>query len=46
MQRGYNLGACFFDDQDRLAYVGWLREALESEHCQLHAYVRITNYCT
>ena len=32
VQRGHNRGACFFADQDRLAYLGWLREALEREH--------------
>ena len=29
VQRGHNRSACFFDDQDRLAYLGWLRETLE-----------------
>lgn len=28
VQRGHNRTACFFDDQDRLAYLGWLHEAL------------------
>jgi putative transposase len=28
VQRGHNRGACFFDDQDRLAYLDWLDEAL------------------
>jgi putative transposase len=28
VQRGHNRAACFFDDQDRLAYLGWLHEAL------------------
>ena len=37
-------GACFFDDQDRLAYLGWLREALERERCSLHAYVLMSNH--
>ncbi|MCP4307803.1 MAG: transposase [bacterium] len=44
VQRGHNRAACFFEDQDRLAYVGWLREALERERCQLHAYVLMTNH--
>ena len=44
VQRGHNRGACFFDDQDRFAYLGWLREALEREDCQLHAYVLMTNH--
>jgi putative transposase len=37
-------GACFFDDQDRHAYLGWLRDALQREHCQLHAYILMTNH--
>ena len=44
VQRGHNRGTCFFDDQDRLAYLGWLREALERERCSLHAYVLMTNH--
>jgi putative transposase len=44
VQRGHNRGACFFADQDRLAYLGWLREALERERCALHAYVLMTNH--
>ncbi|MEJ2389460.1 MAG: transposase [Chromatiaceae bacterium] len=44
VQRGHNRGACFFDDQDRHAYLHWLSEALQREHCQLHAYVLMTNH--
>jgi putative transposase len=44
VQRGHNRGACFFDDQDRHAYLGWLRDALLRERCQLHAYVLMTNH--
>jgi putative transposase len=44
VQRGHNRADCFFDDQDRVAYLGWLREALEREHCHLHAYVLMTNH--
>jgi putative transposase len=44
VQRGHNRGTCFFDDQDRHAYLGWLRDALQREHCQLHAYVLMTNH--
>jgi putative transposase len=43
VQRGHNRSACFFDDQDRLAYLGWLRDTLEREHCRLHADVLMTN---
>jgi len=44
VQRGHNRAACFFDDQDRRAYLGWLQEALAREHCRLHAYVLMTNH--
>ena len=39
VQRWHNLGACFFDDQDRFAYLGWLRDTFEREGCHLHACV-------
>jgi putative transposase len=44
VQRGHNRAACFFDDQDRRAYLGWLHEALVCERCRLHAYVLMTNH--
>ncbi|NCC23450.1 MAG: hypothetical protein EOM26_13510 [Alphaproteobacteria bacterium] len=44
MQRGYNHAACFFDDRDRLADLGWLREALARERCRMRAYARMTNH--
>ena len=44
VQRGHNREACFFCDQDRYAYLGWLSDALQREHCQLHAYVLMTNH--
>jgi REP element-mobilizing transposase RayT len=44
VQRGHNRGACFFDDQDRHTYLRWLSETLQREHCQLHAYVLMTNH--
>jgi putative transposase len=44
VQRGHNRAACFFDDQDRLAYLGWLREALARARCCLHAYVLMTTH--
>lgn len=44
VQRGHNRAACFFDDKDRFAYLGWLRDALERERCRLHAYVLMTNH--
>jgi putative transposase len=44
VQRGHNRGPCFFDEQDRYAYLGWLHEALRREGCRLHAYVLMTNH--
>ena len=35
VQRGHNRAPCFFEDQDRAAYLGWLGEALAREWCQL-----------
>ena len=44
VQRGHNRAPCFFDEQDRLAYLDWLREALAREHWRMHAYVLMTNH--
>ncbi len=44
VQRGHNRGACFFDEQDYHAYLHWLGDALQREHCSLHAYVLMTNH--
>lgn len=43
VQRGHNRAACFFDDQDRRADLGWLYEARVGERCRLHANVLMTN---
>jgi len=44
VQRGHNRNACFFADDDYLAYREWLGEALRATACQLHAYVQMTNH--
>ena len=44
VQRGHNRNACFFTDEDYLAYKEWLGEALRNNGCQLHAYVLMTNH--
>jgi len=44
VQRGRNRGVCFFDDQDRHAYLRWLSDALQRERCHLHAYVLMTHH--
>jgi putative transposase len=42
--RGNNRSACFFDDNDRLAYLAWLGEAAEQHGIAVHAYVLMTNH--
>ncbi|GAB6051158.1 hypothetical protein JCM16106_20140 [Hydrogenophilus islandicus] len=44
VQRGHNRGACFFTEEDFLAYREWLGEALKKTGCALHAYVLMTNH--
>ena len=44
VQRGHNRDACFFVEEDYLAYREWLGEAIKSTGCQLHAYVQMTNH--
>ena len=44
VQRGHNRNACFFGEEDYLAYQEWLGEALKSTGCLLHAYVQMTNH--
>jgi putative transposase len=36
VQRGHNRAACFFGDQERRAYLGWLHKALMRERCWPH----------
>lgn len=44
VQRGHNRDACFYTDDDFLAYREWLGEALAATGCLLHAYVLMTNH--
>ncbi len=44
VQRGHNRDACFFAEDDYLAYREWLGEAIRATGCQLHAYVQMTNH--
>jgi putative transposase len=44
VQRGHNREACFFTDEDYLAYRDWLADALKKTGCALHAYVLMTNH--
>jgi putative transposase len=44
VQRGHNRDACFFAEDDYLAYLHWLAESLQGTGCKLHAYVLMTNH--
>jgi REP-associated tyrosine transposase len=43
VQRGHNRDACFFGEDDYLAYPHGLGEALKESGCALHAYVLMSN---
>jgi len=42
--RGNNRLPCFFEDQDRRVYLGYLREYSAELACEIHAYVLMTNH--
>lgn len=44
IQRGNNRQACFFAEEDYLAYLDWLREYADETDCDIHAYVLMTNH--
>lgn len=44
VQRGNNRSVCFFDDQDRFAYLDSLTQASRKFGCQIHAYALMTNH--
>ena len=44
IQRGRLHGACFFSQQDRLAYLGWLGDYAKHTGCAVHAYVLMGNH--
>lgn len=43
-QRGHNRQPVFFDDQDYLAYLRFVKAAADSLGCLVHAYVLMTNH--
>lgn len=43
-QRGHNKEPVFFDDQDYLAYLRFLKAAADDLGCLVHAYVLMTNH--
>ena len=44
IQRGYLHAACFFCEDDRKAYLHWLREHAARYACAVHAYVLMGNH--
>ncbi|MEF8732101.1 MAG: transposase [Candidatus Accumulibacter meliphilus] len=44
VQRGYKRDACFFAEEDYLAYREWLGEACQATGCALHGYVQMTKH--
>ncbi|MEY3760837.1 MAG: hypothetical protein RIR39_2328 [Pseudomonadota bacterium] len=43
-QRGHNKEPVFFDDEDYLVYLRYLKESAEACGCLIHAYVLMTNH--
>jgi len=43
-QRGHNREPVFFDDQDYLAYLRFLKASADALDCLVHAYVLMTNH--
>jgi len=44
IQRGRSRVACFFDERDYAAYLGWLREYTVRFDCLVHAYALMGNH--
>ncbi|WP_339723373.1 transposase [uncultured Paraglaciecola sp.] len=44
IQRGNNRQICFANDQDRAAYIGWLKEYSKKYEVDIHAWVLMTNH--
>jgi putative transposase len=44
IQRGNNRQRCFFGENDYLIYLDLLKQAARRAHCQVHAYVLMTNH--
>ena len=44
IQRGNNRQPCFYAEQDYQCYLSHLKEVAEKYHCQIHAYVLMTNH--
>ena len=44
MQRGFNREPCFYAEEDYHCYLHWLQKSAADWHCDIHAYVRMTNH--
>jgi putative transposase len=44
VQRGNNGQSCFHDDEDRRGFLSLLKEHSQKSHCEVHAYVLMTNH--
>jgi putative transposase len=44
VQRGHSREPVFFEDNDYLAYLRWLKEGAERYKVDIHAYVLMTNH--
>ena len=44
VQRGHSREPVFYEEQDYLAYLRWLKEAAARYRCAVHAYVLMTNH--
>ena len=44
IQRGHMRAACFFDEEDCVAYLGWLGRYAARFGCSVHAYVLMGNH--
>jgi REP-associated tyrosine transposase len=44
IQRGHRQAACFFGDEDCVAYLGWLGRYASRHACSVHAYVLMGNH--
>ncbi len=44
VQRGLSREPVFFEDEDYVAYLGWLKDGAKRYRCAVHAYVLMTNH--
>jgi len=44
IQRGHGHAECFFNPDDRIAYLGWLRDCARQTSSSLHAYALMGNH--